>query len=54
LKQWNKSKEKAVRLSPFACAPNVRQILVWNYKKFRSNLKKIIQIPFGIWIIGTP
>ena len=23
-------------------------------KKFRSNLEKIIQIPFGIWIIGTP
>ena len=46
--------EKDVRLTPFACALNVRQILVWNYKKFRSNLEKIIQIPFGIWIIGTP
>ena len=23
-------------------------------KKIRSNLEKIIQIPFGIWIIGTP
>ena len=41
-----------MRLSPFACALNVRRILVWNYKKFRSNLEKIIQIPFGIWIIA--